>query len=136
MTVVNPSGGPSGLRKPPRATLLTPWDVSKSRIARLQLLCRKLGLGGLLFIPGVDGRSNWGSQVSAAPCSPAASTPYVRPSDRRPGHGLPPQIFLNYVFLGKTGRALEGELYVESEYDALEDSVILVTPTGFSIFYR
>lgn len=40
------------------------------------------------------------------------------------------------MFLGKTGRALEGELYVESEYDALEDSVILVTPTGFSIFYR
>lgn len=46
------------------------------------------------------------------------------------------QTFVNFVLLGKTGKCLEGETYVEEAYEALEDCVILVQPFGMSIFYR
>lgn len=63
MTVNDPSLSSSGRRRSALANALTPWDVSRARITKLQTLCREQDLGGLLFIPGVDGRSNWGSQV-------------------------------------------------------------------------
>jgi hypothetical protein len=44
------------------------------------------------------------------------------------------QVFINYAILGKAD--LNGEVYVEQQYEALEDCVYLVRPDGLSVFYR
>ena len=86
------------------------------RIHRLQKICREMELSSILFIPGVDGKYNWGSQL-----------------------------FVKYVLLGLSGRELDGlgtgrdggingMMHFDEELECLEDAFYLIMPDKVHVF--